>query len=200
MNFGYKKNNESSLHGVYTIKNLFNVNKIIIKPIGTIKLNLGEFIADKLVKTYNITKNIPAEIYQCNILDKYIMTNKKLPIIYISVIYENISRKICLLKLYLYFTIESIVKNSKELIDNELSGKYSIEIVIGDKHEILDDNLSKINGIETLTNFLNTNNMIELIEDLKKNEIIKLKEKFEEEYGHYNIPKKTISLRNYKFE
>lgn len=175
--------------GIYNINGIVGESSIIIKPVGIIELDQNAHIPDIKIKEYNIDisqidnnnnndneyddyddSGIKGEIFLCNILDNYLLSTKKLPIMYVSVVLNKIIQKILLFKIFLYFTIESTINNSDDLINNKLYGKFSIEVVINDKHKVLIDSIDSYLGlektIEILEKFTISKNMLSIINDL----------------------------------
>ena len=188
--------------GVYTVIPVDGKKAIKIKQIDVIKLGLNKSINDTLIERYEIAKNVFGEIYACNILDKFLISNKKLPILYINVKYELSLKSILLLRMFLYFDIQMDIKSKKELINYELSGEFTIEAKIQEKQIVLDE-LDSFPGREDVLNklkSLTTNvEMVEVISNLIEVENEELKKRYEEEFKYFTIPKNVISLRDYKF-
>lgn len=201
MDYGYTE--QSKTCGVYNIKGLRNTSQAIIIPAGLIELKLSECVSDKRLESVEILKNVFAEIYLCSIVDSFLMTTKKLPIIYTSIFLEKPGRRIYLFKIYLYFTITAEIKKSDDLIDNKLDGIFSIEIVIDDKHKEINkiDKFPGLKGvIATFTDFIKSDGMIAFTKELVNAENERLMREFKLQYGDCTIPKPTISLANYKLD
>jgi hypothetical protein len=74
-----------------------------------------------------------AKYYDCNILSTFLMQNTKLPVFYMTVIYEKQYVSGFLLSYYVYFTLdEGSIKSinmTTKLLNRELYGKYTLEFV-----------------------------------------------------------------------
>jgi len=185
-------------NGVYKIKGIKKNNKIVIKPIGTIELNVNQSIPDTLVERYNIKKHIIDEIYTCNLLDTYITKNKKLPMIYINVIYEKPLLKVCLMRIVLSFLIEQDIKDENDLINKEISGKFILEVNINNNNkelETIEYYKGKKQVIEEFINLTKSDDILNIIEELIELDNKNRLKKFEQDYGRYKIPVPTIKLK-----
>jgi len=174
-----KKKEEKEIHMVYYLKPQYDENVVIIQPIMSAE---EENINDDLLERYNITENIFGYIYRCNIIDNFLLSSKKLPVICISITFEKNILRSFLYKLFLQFTITDNVSNSNQLIKNRLRGKYNVEI-IGDTHiTTLDEpDMEKEGTIKKIiSNMKKLTNLPEMINIA--NNIIneRLKEKFGE--------------------
>lgn len=136
-------------HGVYNVNgihpdNLSNENshRAIIKGAGNIKLGNGEIVKDTLLNRFNITNVVHGEINKCNIIDKYLLSNKKLPVMYVSVVYEKPLVRDVLFTIFLYFTITDDIKNEDDLINKEINGLFSVEMMMNKSNVIIDSNIS----------------------------------------------------------
>jgi len=153
--------NKRIRHGVYNVNGIHNENsqKAIIKGAGSIKLGNGEIVKDTLINRFNITNIVYGEINKCNIVDKYLLTNKKLPVLYVSVVYEKPLVRDVLFTIFLYFTITDNIKNENELINKEINGSFSVEMIMNKSNTIIDSDISK-NG------YVNDDKVIENIREM----------------------------------
>lgn len=192
---------QERVRGIFTLTGVKYQSKIKIHHIKNEVLKHNEYVGDTLVEQFNITKGVIGEIYKCNITDIYIMAYKKLPLFYVNVINERPMRKVLLFKVYLYFTIESEIKTSKQLLQNELDGKFSLEIMIEKSTKELNDKILKYPGDENmytkLKTFATSEEMkpliISLVDDVDK----KLQQEYEKEFEYYKPPTKVLSLKDY---
>jgi hypothetical protein len=202
MNYGYEE--KPTVNGVYNVRGTRNESKATIIPVGLIDLKPSEYIADTFVERFNIFDNVFGEIYLCNITDVYLMSTKKQPVIYLSVMIDKSIKRVYLLKLYLYFIISSEIKDSKDLINKELDGTFSMELIIDDKNIVLDKDINKYPGIKNISKmfveFIKEEDMLLILKGLVADETEKLKKKFDDQYGNCTIPVPTISLLDFELD
>ena len=193
---------EKQLCGIFSLKGISNKNQIKINHIENVTLQKEEYIPDTLLDRYDIMEGIIGEIYSCNITHIYLMESHKLPMLYISVIYERPLRRILLFRVYLYFTIEDNIPSVKHLLNNEINGYFSLEINIENEKKEIEKKITKYLGdekmVDKLKNFTLKEEMKELIKNLVMEANQKLREEYSKEFEFYEIPKNTISLKNYK--
>jgi hypothetical protein len=128
-------------HGIYNVNGITG-QTVNIKGAGTIKLGPGDIIKDNLLNKFDIIKNIHGEINKCNIVDTYLMSNKKLPVLYISVVYEKPLVRDVLFTIFLYFTITDDIKKEDELINTNINGNFSVEMIMNKTNIVLDSEIS----------------------------------------------------------
>lgn len=187
-------------HGLYTLDGVENESKVIIKPIGMI--SDIETVRDTLIERFEISKNVYGEIFACNILDSFMMTTKKLPMIYANVIYDKTVVRSFLFSIYITFTVDADIKNEKNLIKTKLSGKFGTEICINNKYKELNSensSLSVFPGIIKIKKLLKKlTQSTELTPII--NELIDIinKERVKQFGGIFDgiVPKVTLSLKN----
>ena len=192
---------EEKICGIYNVNGIKNKSQVKITHISNEKLKPQEYIGDTLLKTFDIFKNVKAEVYKCNITHVFLISSKKLPMLYISVIYERPLRRVLLFKVYVCFDIESEIKADKDLINKPLDGKFSLEISIDSQRKDIDDKMSLFPGeekvCEKLLNFSTAPEMKELILDLIDEVNEKIKKEYAAEMEYYKPPTNVISLKNY---
>lgn len=194
-------NIEERLCGIFTLSGIRNENNVKIKHVTNMNLKTNEHIADTLIEKFDIMKNVRGEIYQCNITDSFLLSSKKLPMSYISVIYEKSLKNILLFRVYLCFTIQSEIKSSKQLLQNKIYGKFDLEIFIENNKKQLDDNITIYPGDEKMfakfKNFATDEEMKQLAQGLIDDINDKLQKEYEKEFEYYTIPTKILSLKDY---
>lgn len=194
---------EETVRGIFSINGIKNTNQIKIKHLENMKLKKNEFVPDELINRTEIVKDVYAEIYMCHITDVYLMSSKILPIMYVSVIYEQPLRRFLLFRVYFQFEILSEIKSVKDLLENHIEGTFSIELDLDNKKQKLEDNIKSYIGNDKMYNKLNefvtNNDMKSLIADLVDEINLRLKEQYQEYFDAYSIPKNIISLKNMKF-
>lgn len=195
----------NKLHAVFTLNGVNTSNSIRLVHTENIPLTPEHKVEDVLIDRYEIIPHVSGELYQCNITDVFLMTSKKLPMMYINVVHDKPLKRFLLFRLYLCFTIEKDVKDIKnlnQLLDRPISGKFSLETSIDGQRQEIDADIGMYTthaGMKKkLMNFTMADDMKALINVLIEDINTKQKELFEKEYGHYKPPEKYISLRDYK--
>jgi hypothetical protein len=200
---GENNEEETFVCGVYSLQGVKNKNAVKINHLENIKLKKDERIQDTLLNEYNISPFVNGEVFACNITNHYLVSTKKLPMLYINIRWNKYKMvKPILYKLFLYFTIESEVKSSKDLLENRLYGKFTLDVLIDNMNRELENTVDKFPGneqmIKILEDFTNTEEMKEIINGLIEREEKKREEMFKAEFEEYkSIPKPTISLDDY---
>lgn len=186
--------------GVYRVYGVKSKSLATVKPIGMIDLEVGQSVRDDVLETFNVKENVLVTVYKCNIVDKYLISTKKLPMMYMSVIYERPLQKILLMQLYFYFTITSDVKSESELINSQLEGKFSVEVMIDDNHKELDSSITSFAGfkqtVQKLKDIILSESMSDIIDNLIMIEDEKIKIMYQSSYSNLEIPKNIIKLNN----
>ena len=195
---------EEKLCGIFNLHGIRYQSQIKINHRENVTLKNNECVGDTLIKEFQIMDHVKGEINMCNITHVFLMSTKKLPMLYISVINERPMRRILLFRIYLCFTIETEVKNPKELLNNPLNGKFNLEIIMDNNHKEMNDKIEKYPGDErmydNLEKFVNTSEMKELIESLVEEIDERMRKEYEEEFEYLKPPTNVISLRNYKLD
>ena len=168
--------NEEKQIPIMKVKPIFNSNRGMIKCVGYIKneKELGDELIEidtdeKIKNEYGtnlifISKhnsyNILAKIYSCNVIYSYLQQNRKVPVFYMTVIYERKFVSGFLLSYYVYFELDT---QPQKILNSELYGKYTLEFV-SDK-----DYLDKI--ITFATPKIRENLMIDYVNELDNSNI-----------------------------
>ena len=199
-----ENSDQETLCGIFNLNGVKNQSKIKITHTENVNLKPHEYVGDTPVESVEIMKNVKGEIYKCNITHFFLLSSKKLPMMYISVIYERPLRRILLFRVYLCFTIESEVKSIKDLLNNPLDGHFSLEISIDNQRKEIDDKIPFYPGEEKickkLVNFSTVDEMKELILDLVDEVNEKFRKEYEKEMEYYKMPTTTISLKDYPLD
>lgn len=187
--------------GVYTLEGKKGEHGVNIRPLGTVKLKEGEQIADTKITEYDVMTNVTGNVYACNITNEYVTRSKRLPMLYINIVWTKYLRSTLLCRLYLLFEIQTDVKSSDELLTQVLHGEFYTEIEINRKKKILDIKgiekfLGKDEVIKKLSDFTQTEGIKEILKSLINIEEQKLAEIHVGELAQYKIPKNTISLKD----
>ena len=186
----------------YAIEGVLNKSAIRIYPMGYEKDVMQDGrVQDTLLAHQVIRDNIGVAVFACLLKDSKLMASKKQPIIYANIFQDRKLSPVSLMKIYLCFEITCEIYSSKQLLTNELTGKFTIEMNSENTWVTLDDNIKSFSGnketIEYLVDFIKTDEINEIIKELIEAENEKRREKFKQEYGQYQIPKKSIDLKNY---
>jgi len=151
------------LHAFFSPKSGPN-NTLILKCVGHIK---GEYnVNDEQLQcnregedktSYQITDNVHAKFFKCNLRDSFLMTTRTLPIMYCSIMFQNNLMCSLLFNIYVEFVISSEIKTEKQLIGAPLIGQYRLRIKINDTDP------EKVIDLESFTGY---NFMMKLIIEL----------------------------------
>lgn len=195
-----QQNTEEKVTGIFSLKCFKGGTQAKIEHLENIVLKPTEFVPDTKIKEFKVTDTAIAEIYKCNITDKFLMSTKKLPVLYISVIHQKPVQKFLLYKVYIYFTITSEIKSVKDLLDEKVTGKFSTEISIDDKKKELNDPLEKYPGdekmYEKLENFTKAESMVNLTNNLVDEVNSRLQAQYGKELDHFmNKPESFIKAK-----
>lgn len=197
------QDDSSIIRAIFTINCIKNTDQFKIKHVDTVKISNNEYISDALIEKYDIIPHVFGEIFQCNITDVYLVSTKKLPVMYVSVIYEKSIRRVLLFRIFLYVTLQQEVKSSEELFNSLLKGKYILEIHIDNAKKDLDDFIVTFPGqekmVKKLIDFTKADTMKELIISLVEEVKQKISLQYAEELEYFKPPKNVISLKNLKF-
>lgn len=198
------------VQGIYSLRGLKESNTVKIKHLANIRLKDTEHVPDEKLKDecFDVEKGVKALVYKCHITDNYINKNRKLPMLYISVVLDKPLRSILLYRIYLYFTITDNIKSEKDLLKKKLSGYYSMEVMIGDKKIVIEEKNTIFPGrnevIQQMKDFILSEEMKEMLDGLValNDEMFKsqFKEEFEEHMEGLKIPENVISLADYNIE
>ena len=176
--------------GVQYVDGIKKENSAIIKSTQIIDLEYGMHIPDKLIERFNLFDEVFGEVYECNILDNYLMRSKKLPIMYLRVLISRPLNPVLLTKFTLYFTIKSDIQSEEELINSKIDGEFTIETEIKGASKVLDTleyYPGQANIINKLKRIVNNDIMVEYLKELTQEVNVKLEEKYHEEYGQFII-------------
>jgi hypothetical protein len=193
--------------GVYNLIGVKNKNKIRIKGAGMIELKPYDRVADKQLDRFEIVPHVYGEFYQCNIIDKHLMSSKKQPLFYLVILLEKPFLQSSLFQLSLNFTIESNVTSEKEFLDAELDGKFSIEIVINNQQKVLDDLsnsysttgfLGKEGTMANFKKFVTSSGIKSLIQSMVKEKEEEKKKSIIESMGQFNMTPPVIPSSAFK--
>lgn len=195
---------------VFQVKAITNSNNAKIIHSGYI--TDGDRFADELIDiggkdvmnngetALKISQNIFVKFYKCNITDAYLLTNRKLPILYGTVMYERPFTTGYLFNLTVYLEISSdstLIKEPSKLLTTTFDGKYSIDIEI-------DENQKETIQLETFTTYEKiTNQLLTIIKTPAMTNIIQieLKKRDEERIKRLGgIMEYTIPTPTYNFD
>ncbi len=190
--------------GIFTLQGIRAESQIKIVHELNEELAPSEIIQDSLIERYDIIKEVCGEIYRCNITDAFLAQSKKLPMFYVNVVLERPLRRILLFKILLNFTITTVVKNSKQLLDENLDGEFSLELHIDNKNIKLDDHMTRYIGdkkyYEKMKLFTAQDSINEIIKDMIQEIDAKLRAEYKNEFEKITVPQNIISLRDLKLD
>lgn len=194
---------DERLCGIFTAHGIRNESKIKLEHIENMSLKSHEYVNDTLIDQFKISPGITGEIYKCNITDLYLMSNKKIPVSYVNVTYERPLKKFLLFKINLCFIIESNIESSKQLLEEQIEGKFSLDIFLdGVKKEL--DQINTFPGNKNIyakfKDFISAPETVQLANSIVDDINIKIKEEHRAELEYYKLPKNIISLRKYKLD
>jgi hypothetical protein len=173
-----KKELKGQINAVFYTKPIKNSSSALVKCVG--HRQIGEKINDEPLMcndnpekddvaekyVFDLSENLYLRFYRALYTDKYLMTNKIIPVIYCSVVYHDKFWGGLLMNICIEFKIESEIKTEKQLIDNKIDGKYFIVIRITDEG-VKADEKPKIIDIDE---FLTEQMMIDTIKSLAETE------------------------------
>lgn len=193
---------------VFTVNGIKNENKIIIKPHHDPMAFQTKKITDTKIKRFEVSKSVMGEVLTCNVSSNFLELSKKIPVMYLNVVYERPLRRILLYKVTLLFIMseEEVVKRKTipSLIKYPIEGIFTLEISLEDKNKIIDDDIATYPGndemCEKLVQFSQTDDMQQFTNDLVTDICTKLEEAYKKEIEDLKPPRNIISLRNYKLD
>ena len=192
---------ESRVCGIFNVRGVRYESKVKIDHVQNVTLKTDERFMDSPVKRIPVMKGVIAEVYNCNMTDLFLLSTKKLPVMYVNVINERPMRRILLYRIYLYFTIDAKVDSATDLLTKELDGKFTVELSIDGGKQVLDDSITRYEGDERtcdkLVTFATGDDMKEMVKDLITEIDEKLARQYSKEFEYLQVPKKTISLKDY---
>lgn len=185
--------------GVFSVEGIYDTNQI--KIIHEQNLEYGTFnLQDVLIDRQQIINNVFGEIYRCNITDSFLMSTKKLPLSYINIIYEKPLRRIQLFRMYVYFTILQDITSQSQLLDEPISGKFTLELIVNNDAKQIDQ-LEIYPGNKNIKKkflkFVKHEEMINLISSLVDDVDNKLKQESSIDLNMDDKHEPTLSLTNY---
>jgi hypothetical protein len=170
--------------GIYNLFGINDEHKVVIKGSGMIDLGHEESVCDAMIERFTISPNVFGELYKCNIVDSFLMSSKKQPLMYIAVVYEKPLVRSVLFSLFLYFTITSEIKSQDQLVGTELEGSFTIELILDKETKVLDTTFSekgypgKAKTIDNLKTMVMSSDLQPIIQNI-------IKKKNDERREHY---------------
>jgi hypothetical protein len=195
---------EKRLCAIFNIEGIKNKSQVTIKHTQNISLAKHEYVPDTLIDKYDIMKNMTGTIYVCNITDTFLLGHKKLPMLYLSAIYEKPLRNILLFRVYLCFTIQSEIKSAKDFINTPISGKFSLEIAMDGKRTEIDNKIDNYYGdekiLQKLKDFVSADEMKALMTDLMNEVDERFAKQYEEEVEYFKVPDRILKMKNVSYD
>lgn len=161
---------------IFQLRAIKDTNKAKILRLGYIYSDTcyedEEIIIDKEKKSTvkEIIDDIYLKMYKCRMTDKFVSTNKKLPLLYASLFYQKKFVTGYLFSIYVYFEIvtnTNKIQSLESLLNTDLIGKYTIEIVMDNRTEVIE--IDNFQGYEETINQL-----MEIIETEEMKNIMKI--------------------------
>lgn len=197
------ENSKTTKTGICSVKGFKNKNKAKINYLGNVDIAEGQYVPDELVKRIDIGHRVSGEVYKCNITHHYLMSSKKLPLCYTSVVLEAPLQKVLLLQIYINFIIESDIKNENDLLNRKIKGRYTLDLVYQNSAEEL-DKLDLYPGDEEIYDkfekFLKSDDMEEFIKSETNIITEKLREQYKGQFKSIKPPTNIKSLEDYDID
>jgi len=194
--------------GVYNVIGIDGTRKAKISPIGIFKTTDGKSLLDKVLTSFKIIPDVIGAVYGCNITHHYLMSSKRLPVLYVLVCLNKYMRSMPMYRIYLYFDITTEVKKETDLFkisrkgrvkSKQLNGVYSMHVFMGSGGSEIDKDFvfeSEESIIKKLENFTKTEMMIEILNELVHEKIVELTKQCSEEFKNIKQPTNIISLKD----
>lgn len=177
---------------LYTVIGKDDTPTAEIKLLG--KINNPEEVHDTFLEEYTVISHpkVTGQIYACNIVDSYLLSSKKLPILKIDIIYVKKLTSALVLQFVLYFNITEEIKSEEQLIGNAIQGFFSLDIIASTSCNTIDGAMVNYPGnkkiIEIAKQLTLDDSIIKIINSfIEKNEA-KRKELYKDEYEDFDSP------------
>lgn len=184
--------------GIYNIYGIKDKSQIVIEQKEVVYPKENEQISDIHVDTYGITDKVFGKIFACNITDRFLLSTKKLPLFYISIVYEVPLKSVLLYRLYFSFVIEDNITSREQLIGSPINGKFCIELFMNNTQTVIDNNIDMFIGNEgsydKLKDFTLNEGMIGVAKTMVDEIVAQLGSSGIEDFV---VPENIISLKNY---
>lgn len=168
---------------LFQVKGLKDTSKAMIKAIGYAdetsehvdeRMDVVKDIMNGDEKSVEIIDNVTIKFNKPNITQTFILANKKLPVMYASVVYNKPLVTGVLFNITMFFEITSDtqkIKSFDQLLQTELEGKFTTNILMDDKAEVIE--MDKFSGypktVKNIINILKSESMVEIVKaQLKK--------------------------------
>jgi hypothetical protein len=202
-----RKEREANRMYIYQVKAIKNTNKVNIKMSGFINdgdefndenIDVVKDIMDGDEKSVQIVEFVHARFNKPNISSVFLLSNKKLPVLYASLIYQKPLVMGVLFNMTIFFEITSDtlkIDSIDQLLDTELEGKFTTDIMMDEKIETMP--MEKFSGypetIKNILSLLKSETMIEII----KQQLNKRDEERRERYGCLSDYRPSIPKYNF---
>lgn len=184
---------------IYTPHGVNQKNAIKIKFHETRLFGPSDRIQDTKLETAAISKNINREFYKCNMTDRYVESNDKIPLLYTNVSWGIKVKSSLIYTIITYFTITTKTKYKEDLFNKELYGHFTVELQM-DGETIELDKFNFYPGekglIKMLTEITETEEMKEVHEEHRAQQNKRIIEEYGNTLNRFStIPKATIKRR-----
>jgi hypothetical protein len=184
--------------GIYNVYGIKDESKIVIEQREVVYPKEDEQINDIHISNYKITENVFGKIFACNITDKFLLSTKKLPLFYISVVYEIPLKTVLLYRMYFSFNIEDNITCKEQLIGSPIRGKFCIELFLNNSQTVMDNNIGEFKGndasYDKLKEFTVSEGMVQMAEIMVGEIVEQLKC---DDLGDFAVPENIIKLKDY---
>lgn len=195
------KKKEGKLCGIYKVTGVRSKSQCKLKYINTIEIQDGQCVPDDNIKNIDIFARVNAEVFDCNITNVFLSSNKKIPLRYMSVLLNKPLRRVLLFRVYIYFTILDEVTSLEQFRNEKLNGKYTMELYVDDQLTELEELLVYPGDEEINTKLIKfvtsaeTKEFIKtIVEDVNK----RFASQYSEDLEYYSqMPTNIISLKDY---
>jgi hypothetical protein len=199
-----KNKDNKKIIGLYALSGIKGKSAIKIKHLETGMLELDQKIKDTSIHKYEIDSYIAGEIFQCNITDSSLLTSKKQPMLYTTIVMNKPLKMAILCNIILFFTIEDEIKSREQFLTSSINGKFSLELFIQGKSRPLETEINVFSSnqkmVDMIVELSKNDDMIKILKELADIEEEKIARKYRTELEYFSIPKATISLRDYKVD
>ena len=180
---------------IFQVKGIPDSNKAHLKAIGFIedgqefndeKIDVVKDIMGGDEKSIELMNTVTVKFNKPNITQEFLMSNKRLPVLYASVVYTKPLLTGVLFNITIFFDITTNTTNIKsleQLITMDLEGKYSTDILMDDNKESMP--MEKFSGypktVKNILTLLKTEPMLEIVRS-------QLKKRDQERIERYGTP------------
>lgn len=193
--------------GIYRLHGIKGESKVKVEHTENLDHEQCKNLRDTSIIKYDIDKKnfIFGEVFRCNITNYSLVKSDKQPIMYLSAYLEKPIKAASLYNLVVYFNIDTEnIKSERDLMTKDLTGNFSIEVHRDGEISTLDKQIDTFPGDDEiqqmLIDFTKESSMKALLKELADIEEQKIANKYKSNFNIDEIPKATISLKDYEVE